>query len=149
MRKRIGTQKPPVIAIGLSNSIQQRKIGLQAILAATKSYQTKGSVCLLEEKRVPRKLLYVLADQRQCARAITVNGLGQRFDVLPLSPRHAVHTLQGFGFTRVRCGNVAPVLELPRQSDMGHGKVLVRCNGSLQTCLRTQRECQGTIDSLR
>ena len=37
MRKRIGTQKPPVVAIGLSNAIQQHKIGLQTILATTKA----------------------------------------------------------------------------------------------------------------
>src|SRR4029453_11087001 len=62
--KRIGTQKPPVVAICLSNALQQRKIGLQAILATTKPNHTKWSNCLLEEKNIPRKFLHMLADQR-------------------------------------------------------------------------------------
>src|SRR5262249_22329366 len=37
MRKRIGTQKPPVVAIRISHTVQQRKIGLQAILSSDKS----------------------------------------------------------------------------------------------------------------
>src|SRR5229473_3015413 len=36
MRKRIGTQKPPVVTICLSHTLQQRKIGLQTILATAK-----------------------------------------------------------------------------------------------------------------
>src|SRR4029450_718267 len=32
MRKGIGTQKPPIVAVRLSHTVQQRKIGLQAIL---------------------------------------------------------------------------------------------------------------------
>src|SRR5262249_43753162 len=36
MRKRIGTQKPPVVVVCLSHTVQQRKISLQAILATTK-----------------------------------------------------------------------------------------------------------------
>src|SRR5438874_10969386 len=95
MRKRIGTQKPPVVAIGLSHTVQQGKIGLQAILATAKSNQTKGAICLLEEKRIPRKLLHMLADQRQLAGTVTVDGPGQRLSVLPLPTRHAVHTLEG------------------------------------------------------
>src|SRR5215475_8860468 len=36
MRERIGTQKPPVVAVCPSDTVQQRKIGLQAILATAK-----------------------------------------------------------------------------------------------------------------
>src|SRR5215470_20229873 len=37
MRERIGTQKPPVVAVCPSDTVQQRKIGLQAILATAKA----------------------------------------------------------------------------------------------------------------
>src|SRR5437870_10865172 len=50
VRKRIGTQKPPVVAIRLSDTVQQRKVGLQAILSTAEPKQPKGAVCLLEEK---------------------------------------------------------------------------------------------------
>src|SRR5262245_5339643 len=84
LRKRIGTQKPPVVAIGPSNAVQQCKIVFQTVLSTAKPNQTEGAICLLEEKRIPRKRLYMCADQGQCTEPITINRRGQRLDVLPL-----------------------------------------------------------------
>src|SRR5712691_6039949 len=136
MRKRIGTQKPPVVTIRLSDTVQQRKVGLQAILSTAEPKQPKGAVCLLEEKSIPRKFLHMLADQCQRAGAIAVDGPGQRLDVLPLPTRHAVHTLEGLYFTCLRCGVLSPVLELSRHGDMGHGKMGICRKRCLQTLLR-------------
>src|SRR5262249_14488228 len=37
MRKRVGTQKPPIVTIGLSHAVQQRKIRLQTVLTTAKA----------------------------------------------------------------------------------------------------------------
>src|SRR5215510_4994565 len=95
MRKRIGTQKPPVVAIGPNNAVQQCKIVFQTVLSTAKPNQTEWAICLFEEKRIPRKRLHMLADQGQCTGPITINSPGQRLDVLPLPQRHAIHTLKG------------------------------------------------------
>src|SRR5262252_9450289 len=50
-----------------------------------------------------------------------------------------------YSFALRRC---CPCTGTPHQGNMGHGKVCVCRNGSLQTCLRTYTERQGTVDSL-